>query len=88
MYTTLTLTIMRALAIAAPTTTTFFRNEQLETTAGERTSAPAYVRQVQEEHRAIMDAIAKRDSDAARDAMRVHLKGSHERYRKLIEPSA
>lgn len=58
---------------------------QLESSAGERTSVPAYVRQVQEEHRAIMDAIAVRDSDAARDAMRVHLKGSHERYRKLIE---
>lgn len=61
---------------------------QLESSGSERTASPVYVRQVQEEHRAIMDAIAKRDSDAARDAMRVHLKGSHERYRKLIEPSS
>lgn len=37
-----------------------------------------------DEHRAIMDAIGNRDPEAARDAMRTHLKGSQERYRKLI----
>jgi DNA-binding FadR family transcriptional regulator len=50
----------------------------------DRTRLPTYVRQVQDEHRAIMEAICDRDSDAARDAMRVHLKGSQDRYKRLI----
>ena len=37
-----------------------------------------------DEHRAIMEAISNRDPEAARDAMREHLKGSQERYRRLI----
>lgn len=38
---------------------------------------------LQEEHRAIMQAICTHEPDQARDAMRTHLKGSLERYRQL-----
>ncbi len=44
---------------------------------------PAYVRQLQNEHETIMTAICRGDPDAAREAMRVHLKGSLERYQRL-----
>ncbi|QPC41391.1 FadR family transcriptional regulator [Kaustia mangrovi] len=50
-------------------------------------SAPvpmATLRQFQAEHRHIAEAIAARDPDRARDAMRLHLRGSLERYRALI----
>ena len=40
-----------------------------------------------DEHRAIMEAISHRNPDAAREAMREHLKGSQERYRRLISAS-
>jgi len=38
---------------------------------------------LQEEHRAIMQAICSHDPEQAREAMRTHLKGSLERYRRL-----
>jgi GntR family transcriptional regulator, transcriptional repressor for pyruvate dehydrogenase complex len=41
-----------------------------------------------DEHRAIMEAISQRNPDAAREAMREHLKGSQERYRRLISTVA
>jgi DNA-binding FadR family transcriptional regulator len=44
---------------------------------------PAYVRQLQGEHETIMTAICRGDAEAAREAMRVHLKGSLERYQRL-----
>lgn len=44
---------------------------------------PAYVRQIQDEHEQIMKAICRGDAEAAREAMRVHLKGSLERYQRL-----
>ncbi len=50
-------------------------------------SAPvpmAKLRQFQAEHRHIAEAIAERDPNRARDAMRIHLRGSLERYRALI----
>lgn len=40
--------------------------------------------QFQDEHRAIAEAIAAGDPERARDAMRVHLRGSLERYRALL----
>ncbi len=43
-----------------------------------------YLRQIQEEHRAIADAIAHQNEDAARQAMRKHLRGSQLRYRRLL----
>jgi GntR family transcriptional regulator, transcriptional repressor for pyruvate dehydrogenase complex len=43
----------------------------------------AYLKLLQEEHRAIVDAIQSHDPKAARDAMRRHLTRSVERYRKL-----
>jgi DNA-binding FadR family transcriptional regulator len=43
----------------------------------------AYLRTVQQEHRAISEAISQRDEDAARDAMRTHLHRSRDRYRTL-----
>ncbi len=44
-----------------------------------------YLAQIQQEHRAIADAILRGDPSAARSAMRVHLQGSHERYQLLME---
>ena len=45
---------------------------------------PAYMAQIAAEHRAIFNAIAARDEDGARAAMRTHLKGSLQRYRGLL----
>ena len=44
-------------------------------------------RRLLEEHRAILEAIRLRDADAAREAMRAHLRGSLERYRGLMPVS-
>lgn len=41
-----------------------------------------------EEHRVICDAILSRDSDAAGEAMRVHLRSSQERYFALIRSNS
>lgn len=43
-----------------------------------------YQAQLIDEHRSIMDAIGRRDPEAAREAMRRHLKGSYERYREFL----
>jgi DNA-binding FadR family transcriptional regulator len=43
-----------------------------------------YLNQLQAEHRRIADAISARDEEAARGAVRAHLKGAQDRYRKLI----
>ena len=45
--------------------------------------APDYLRRIQDEHRDIMEAISAGDASAAREAMRLHLKGSQDRYRRL-----
>ena len=45
----------------------------------------AYLALLQTEHRAIVEAIQKRDPKAAREAMRRHLTRSVERYRKLAQ---
>lgn len=56
--------------------------------AGQQEATPAeYLQQIQAEHRRIADAIAARDEEAARHAMRVHLNGSQQRYRSLIRRS-
>lgn len=46
-----------------------------------------YLQQIQAEHRQIAEAIAARDEDAARDAVRTHLKGSQQRYRDMMRRS-
>jgi DNA-binding FadR family transcriptional regulator len=51
--------------------------------ASERTPAD-YLTQIQAEHRALAEAISNRDPSAAREAVRVHLEGSQQRYRMLI----
>jgi DNA-binding FadR family transcriptional regulator len=43
-----------------------------------------YLVQIQAEHRTIADAVARGDGDGAREAMRIHLKGSVQRYRSLL----
>lgn len=50
----------------------------------ENTAPPRYIEQIQSEHRAIIAAIAERDGAGAREAMRAHLMGSQDRYRRLI----
>jgi DNA-binding FadR family transcriptional regulator len=44
----------------------------------------AYIKLIDEEHRAIVLAISNGDEDAAREAMRRHLRGSQARYRTLL----
>ncbi|HYF42850.1 MAG TPA: FadR/GntR family transcriptional regulator [Ramlibacter sp.] len=46
---------------------------------------PAYLRRVNREHEEIYDAIARRDAESARAAMRVHLTNSRERLRRAQE---
>lgn len=46
---------------------------------------PAYVRRVNREHEEIYDAIARRDPESARAAMRIHLTNSRERLRRAQE---
>jgi DNA-binding FadR family transcriptional regulator len=43
----------------------------------------AYLEGVLAEHRAVADAINEKDSDTAREAMRLHLKRGHDHYRDL-----
>ncbi|MEQ8291138.1 MAG: FadR/GntR family transcriptional regulator [Roseovarius sp.] len=51
---------------------------------GEQRSPDSYINLISDEHRAIADAIAAGDAEAARDAMRRHLKGSQQRYRNML----
>ncbi len=46
----------------------------------------AYLRRVNAEHESLYDAIAARDPDAARAAMRTHLSNSRERRRRAARP--
>ncbi len=52
--------------------------------SGDDRAPTHYLRQIQAEHREIADAIAAGDPEAAREAMRVHLKGGQERYRAYM----
>ena len=47
-----------------------------------------YLEQIHKEHLAIADAISQRDEISARESMRNHLKGSQERYRKLLRKNS
>lgn len=47
-----------------------------------------YLRRVNREHEDIYQAILRRDSDAARSAMRLHLSNSRERLRKAMDQGA
>jgi len=51
------------------------------------TTAAGYLEQIQAEHKKLAEAILARDEEAARDAVRTHLKGSLQRYRNLIRHS-
>lgn len=59
----------------------------LQASGGQR-SPDSYIALISGEHRAIADAIAAGDPDAARDAMRQHLKGSQQRYRNMLRESS
>ena len=55
---------------------------------GERDrSSSDYLVQIQTEHKTIAEAISGRDEQAAREAVRTHLKGSQQRYRQLLRRS-
>ncbi|MCT7373497.1 FadR/GntR family transcriptional regulator [Chelativorans salis] len=45
-----------------------------------------YLLKIQEEHKRIAEAISLRDEEAARQAVRVHLIGSQQRYRARLRP--
>ena len=55
---------------------------RLDPSAASAEERRAYLRRVNAEHAAILDAIAGRDGDAARAAMRTHLANSRERRRR------
>lgn len=46
-----------------------------------------YLVRIQQEHRRIAEAISQRDEAAAREAVRVHLIGSQQRYRARLRPA-
>ena len=48
-------------------------------------SSQEYLQQIQSEHLRIARAISDQDEAAAREAMRLHLKGSQQRYRNFIK---
>jgi GntR family transcriptional regulator, transcriptional repressor for pyruvate dehydrogenase complex len=50
-----------------------------------REDLPQYLRRVNREHEEIFQAIARRDPDSARAAMRIHLTNSRERLRRAQE---
>lgn len=45
----------------------------------------SYIKLIDEEHQRIVAAISRGDEDGAREAMRVHLRGSQARYRALLQ---
>ena len=51
----------------------------------DRAATEGFLRRIHQEHDAIVEAIASADKDAARDAMVAHLKGSQDRYARLLE---
>ena len=58
---------------------------RLDPSAASADERQAYLRRVNAEHGSILDAIANRDSEAARAAMRTHLANSRERRRRAGE---
>ncbi|GHC72044.1 FadR/GntR family transcriptional regulator [Limoniibacter endophyticus] len=55
--------------------------------AGQDASSGNYIAKLHEEHSEIIDAISLGDEEAARTAMRKHLKGSQARYRAVLRRS-
>jgi DNA-binding FadR family transcriptional regulator len=55
---------------------------RLRDPAGDGDARRAYLRRVNQEHEAIVEAIARQDAEAARAAMRLHLVNSRERRRR------
>ena len=55
---------------------------RLDPSAASADERQAYLRRVNAEHGSILDAIANRDSEASRAAMRTHLANSRERRRR------
>ena len=60
---------------------------RLDSPAAAHQDRRAYLQRVNDEHRVIYRAIARRDPDAARAAMRTHLANSRERLRQLQDES-
>jgi len=58
---------------------------RLDPSAASADERQAYLRRVNAEHGSILDAIAGRDSEAARAAMRTHLANSRERRRRAAQ---
>ena len=55
---------------------------------GRQRSSDSYIALISAEHRAIADAVAQGDGEAAREAVRHHLRGSQQRYRSLLRDSS
>jgi GntR family transcriptional regulator, transcriptional repressor for pyruvate dehydrogenase complex len=54
---------------------------------GDNSSNEHYLRKIHNEHLQIAEAISERSPEAAREAMRIHLKGSQDRYGRLMQAS-
>lgn len=61
------------------------RSEPAAKDAVTGSESSAYLECIQEEHRRIVEAIASRDKVRAHSSMQTHLRGSQERYRRLME---
>lgn len=60
---------------------------RLRSDSGDKSSNEHYLRKIHNEHLQIAEAIAERSPEAAREAMRIHLKGSQDRYGRLMQAS-
>ncbi|TBW41410.1 FadR family transcriptional regulator [Siculibacillus lacustris] len=67
--------------------TTTIPRTRLDTARIAPEPGPAYLFRTNREHQAIFDAIARRDAESARAAMRMHLANSRERLRRVAEAS-
>ncbi len=84
-------------AVASATGNAYFSNllvevsprmlprQRLDLFRDDRRGRLAYLKRLQQEHGDIYQAIARRDADAARAAMRLHLSNSRERLRRAFE---
>lgn len=57
----------------------------LQDSDAKETTSKDYLKHIQKEHLQVAKAISEGDPDRARQAMRIHLVGSQERYRKLLQ---
>ena len=68
--------------------TALIPRERVDSASIAREDPSAYLSLVNREHESIFDAIARRDAESARAAMRMHLSNSRERLRRANQHAA